>query len=43
MWKGYKKILVSNGSTSGIYRIPIRDEYQNALEGDMNLNEKIIK
>ena len=39
----YKKLLESNGSVPGGYKIPTQDEYKNALEGDMNLDKKIIK
>ena len=42
-WKGYKKLLVSNGSTSGVDKIPTQDEYKNALEVDIDLEKKIIK
>ena len=28
---------------SGIDKIPTQDEYENALEGDLNLIEKILK
>ena len=41
--KGHKKLLVSNGSTSGLDKIPTQDEYNNALEGDTDLNKMIIK
>ena len=39
-WKDYKKLLVSNGSTSLVDKVPTQDEYENALEGDMELNKK---
>ena len=41
--KGYKKLLVNSRSMSGVDKIPMLDEYENALEGDMDLNKKIIK
>ena len=41
--KGYKKLLASSGSTSSMDKIPTQDKYENALEGDMDLNQKIIK
>ena len=41
--KGYKKLLVSSGSMSGMDEIPTQDEYENALKEDMDLNIKIIK
>ena len=43
--KGYKKLLVSisSGCTSGIDKIPTQDKYENALEGDTDLDKKIIK
>ena len=41
-WKGYKKLLVSRGSTSDMDKIPTQDEYENAIEGDTDL-KKIIK
>ena len=31
--KGYKKLLVSNGSMSGMDKIPTQDEYENAMDG----------
>ena len=36
-WKGCKKLLLSNGTMSGIYEIPTQDEY------DADLNKKIAK
>ena len=41
--KGYKKLWVSSRSMSGIDEIPTQDEYENALEDDMDLDKKIIK
>ena len=41
--KGYKKLLVSNGSMPGVDEIPTQDEYENALKGDTDLNKKILK
>ena len=43
MWKtnGYKKLLVSSGSTSGMDKIPIQDQHENAMEGDMELDKKM--
>ena len=37
--KGYKKLLVSSGSTSDMEKISTQDEYENAMEGDMDLNK----
>ena len=36
-------LLVSNGSTSGVDKIPTQDEFKNALEGDMDLDNVIVK
>ena len=41
--KGYKKLIVSSGSMSGVDKIPPQDEYQNAIEGGMDLDNKITK
>ena len=41
--KGYKKLLASSGSTSGMDKIPTKDEYKNALEVEMDLDKKIAK
>ena len=41
--KGYRKLLVSSGSTSRVNKIPMQEEYENALESDMDLYKKIIK
>ena len=38
--KGYKKLLVSSGSISGMDKIPTLDEYENAIEGDADLEKK---
>ena len=37
------KLMVSSGSTSGMDKIPSQDEHKNAIEGDMDLNKKIVK
>ena len=42
-WKGYKKLLVSYWSTTGVDKIHTQDEYKNALDGDIDLDKKIIK
>ena len=42
-WKGYKKLLVSTGTTPGVDKIPTQEEYENALEGDDDLDKKIVK
>ena len=42
-WKGYKKLLVSTGTTHVVDKIPMQEEYQNALEGDEGLDKKIVK
>ena len=36
------KILLSSGFTSGVNKIPMQGEYENALEYDMDLNKKIM-
>ena len=38
--KGCKKLLVSSGSMKGVNKILLKEEYENALESDMELNEK---
>ena len=38
--EGNKKLLVSSVPTSGANKIPTHEEYENALEGDMDLNKK---
>ena len=35
--------MVSSGSTSELAKIPTQDEYEDALEGDIDLKKKIIK
>ena len=42
-WKGYKKLLVSTGMTPGVDKIPMHEEYEEALEGDDELDKKIVK
>ena len=42
-WKGYKKLLVSIGTTPGVNKIPTQEEFENALEGNEDLNKKIVK
>ena len=39
--KGYKKLLVSTGTTPGVDKIPMQEEYKSALEGDKDLNKKL--
>ena len=39
--KGYKKLLVSV-SIAGVNEVPAQDEYDGALEGDTDLDEKIV-
>ena len=41
--KGCNKLLLSSRSTLGMDKIPTQNEYKNALEGDRDLNKKIIK
>ena len=41
--KGYKKLLLSSMSMSGIDKIPTQNKYENSLEGEMDLNKKIVK
>ena len=33
-----KKLLVSSGSTSGVDKIPMQEDYENALKDDMDLH-----
>ena len=33
--KGYKKLLINSGCMSGIDKIPMQQEYQNAFEGEL--------
>ena len=44
-WKaeGLYKLLVSTVTTSGVDKIPMQEEYESALEGDDNLDKKIIR
>ena len=37
---GYKKLLVSSGSMSGMEKIPIHDEYKIIMERNTNLDVK---
>ena len=37
------KLLESNGSNKGIDKIPIQDEYDDALKGEADLDRKVIK
>ena len=37
--KGYKKLLVSIVSMSFVNKVPLQEEYDNALEGDMDINK----
>ena len=39
--KGYKKLLVSASTTTGVDKIPMQEEYKSALEGDKDLNKKL--
>ena len=41
--KGYKKLLVSTGTTPGVDKIPTQEEYDEALEGNNNLDKRIVK
>ena len=36
---GYKKLLVSNGFTSGVDKFPTQDEYNNAIKEDMDFDK----
>ena len=40
--KGYKKLLVSNGSMEGVDKIPMHDDNDHA-KGDTALDSKVIK
>ena len=40
--EGYKILFVNSEYTEGVNKIPTQDEYKNTLEGDMDLNRKII-
>ena len=37
---GYRKLLVSSRSTSGMDTIPAQDEHENALERDTDIDKK---
>ena len=39
----FHKTFVSSGSMSGVDKIPTVDEYENAMEGDLDLNKMTIK
>ena len=41
--KGYKKLLVNNGSMPGVDKISTSDEYKNAMEGGIDLNQMMVK
>ena len=38
--KGYRKLLVSSGSTSGVNKIPMQEGYENSLKGGADLNNR---
>ena len=38
--KGYKKLLVRNDSSMGVHKIPMQKEYDEALEGNIDLDKK---
>ena len=40
---GYKKLLVSTRFTPGVDKIPMQEEDKSSLEGDEDLNKKILK
>ena len=42
-WKGFKKLLVSTDTTPGVDKSPMQEEYKSALEGDDDVNKKIVK
>ena len=42
-WKGYKKLLVSTSTTPSVDKILTQDKYESALDGDEDLNKKIVK
>ena len=42
-WKGYEKLLVSSGSMPGMDMISTQDKYEDAMEGDTDLNKNIVK
>ena len=35
--------MVSSDSTSGVDKIPMQDEYKSALDGNIDLDRKIVK
>ena len=39
-WKGYKSLLVSSIFMTSMDKISTQDKYENALEDNMDLNEK---
>ena len=39
--EGYEKLLVSSGSMLGMDKIPTHDDYDNAMEGHMDLNKNL--
>ena len=41
-WKGYKKLLVSTGTTPGVVKISMQEEYETELEGDKDLHKNIM-
>ena len=41
--KGYKKLLVSTGTTPGVDEIPMQEEFDSMLEGHDDLDKKIVK
>ena len=41
--KGYQKLLVSTHTTLVVDKIPTQEEYESALEGDDDLDKKILK
>ena len=42
-WRGYKKLLVITHTTPGVEKIPTQDEYESVLEGEEDLEKKIVK
>ena len=40
-WKGYKKLLVSTGTTPGVDKNPTQEEYENALERNNDLEKRL--
>ena len=41
--KGFKELLVSSGSTSGVDKILMQEQYEHAFKGDTDLDNKIVK